>query len=181
MRGGCGLPTSMPKATLVSMVRLCLVPASCKVWGTRLQVKIALTSVMVDDGGIYDVVPFSRHRRCRSWHPTRDAPGKTLDLDLPDQTMMVPLMSLSLLRASFWSECWLDGTSGRVVSHPPQGRWRIPVAWRCRGSVTGACGRIHAGWWSCLASWWRQRQVRQGRWVSCCSGDGPVEDGGDSL
>lgn len=181
VRGGWRLPAGVPTAALVSTARLRSVPASYEVGGTRLPMKIAPTLAMADDGGVYDVVPFSRHRRCKSWHPTRDAPGETLDLDLPDRTMMVPLMPLSLLRASFWSKCWLDGTSGRTVSHPSQGRRRILVAWRCGGSATGACGRIRAGWWSCLASWWRRRQARKGRCVSSCSGDGLEEDGGGSL
>ena len=105
MRGGWRLPAGVPTAAPVSTTRLRSVPASCEVGGTRLPVKIAPTPIMADDGGVYDVVPFSRHRCCRSWHPTHDAPGKTLDLDLPDRTMMVPLMPLSLPRASFWSKC----------------------------------------------------------------------------
>ena len=79
---------------------------SCEIrGGGRLLVNIAPTAIMADDGDICDVVLFSRHRCCRSWHPTRDAPKETLDLDLLDRTMMVPSMSLSLLRASFWSKC----------------------------------------------------------------------------
>ena len=95
MRGGWRLPAGVPTTALVSTTRLRSVPASCEVGGMRLSVKITSTSVMADDGGVYDVVPFSRHRCCRSWHPTRDAPEETLDLDLPDRTMMVPLMTFS--------------------------------------------------------------------------------------
>ena len=51
--------------------------------------KIAPTTVMADDDGVFDVVPLSRHRRCSLRHQARDAPGETLNLGLPDQTMMV--------------------------------------------------------------------------------------------
>ena len=44
---------------------------------------------MVDDDGILDVVPLSRHRRCSLHHQARDAPGETLDLGHPDRMMMV--------------------------------------------------------------------------------------------
>ena len=109
-------------------------------WGTRLPVNITPTLVMEDDGGVYDVVPLLRHRCWRSWHPTRDAQGETLDLDLPDRMMMGPLMPLSLLRALFWSKCLFDGTSGREMSHPPQGRRWILMVWCCEGLATGVCG-----------------------------------------
>ena len=68
----------MPTAASVFMVTLRTVPVSSGTGGTRLPVKTAPTTVMADDGGVCDVVPFSRHRCCRSWHPTRDAPGETL-------------------------------------------------------------------------------------------------------
>ncbi len=51
--------------------------------------KIAPTTVMADDGAVLDVVPLSRHRRCSLRHQARDAPGETLNLGLPDRTMMV--------------------------------------------------------------------------------------------
>ena len=54
----------------------------------QLPMKIAPTTVMADDGGVLDVVPLSRHRRCSLRHQARDAPGETLDLGLPDRTMM---------------------------------------------------------------------------------------------
>ena len=58
-------------------------------------------------------------------------------LDLCDRTMTVLSVPFSLLGASFWSECWLDGTSGGAVSHPPQGRRRILEAWNYGGAATG--------------------------------------------
>ncbi|KAE8781458.1 Proteasome subunit alpha type-3 [Hordeum vulgare] len=69
--------------------------------GTVTPVKIASTMVMADDGGVCDVVPFSRHCCWRPWYPARDAPGETLDLGLPDRTMMAPSMSLFLLGHRF--------------------------------------------------------------------------------
>jgi hypothetical protein len=69
--------------------------------GTRLPVKITPTTVMADDGGVCDVIPFSRHRCCRSRHHARDALGETLDLGLPDCTMMASSMLFSLPGASF--------------------------------------------------------------------------------
>ena len=54
----------------------------------QLSMKIMPTTVMADDGGVFDVVPLSRHRRCSLRHQARDAPGETLDLGLPDRTMM---------------------------------------------------------------------------------------------
>ena len=45
----------------------------------QLPMKIAPTMVMVDDGGVLDVVPLSRHRRCSLRHQARDALGETLD------------------------------------------------------------------------------------------------------
>ena len=71
--------------------------------------KIALTSVMADDGGVFDIVSLSRHRRCSIRHLARAAPGETLDLGLSDWMMVVLLVSFSLLRASFWSIRWLEG------------------------------------------------------------------------
>ena len=50
--------------------------------------KIAPTTVMADDEGVSDVVPLPRHRCCSLRHQARDAPGETLDLGLPDRTMM---------------------------------------------------------------------------------------------
>ena len=44
--------------------------------------------------------------------------------------------------------------------------------------MTGACGRTRAGWWHCLAPWWRRRQAWQGGCVSSYSADGLVEDDG---
>ncbi|XP_044388050.1 uncharacterized protein [Triticum aestivum] len=70
----------------------------------QLLMKIAPTMVMADDGGVFDVVSLSRHRRCSWRHQTRGAPGETLDLGLPDWTMMAFLVSLSLVGASFWSK-----------------------------------------------------------------------------
>ena len=70
----------------------------------QVPMKIALTTVMTDDGGVFDVVSLSRHHRCSLRHQARDAPGETLDLGLPDQTMMVFSVSHSLLGASFWSK-----------------------------------------------------------------------------
>ena len=60
----------------------------------QLPMKIAPTMVMADDGGVLDVVPLSRHRRCSLLHQARDAPGGTLDLGLPDRTMMAFSVSL---------------------------------------------------------------------------------------
>ena len=44
--------------------------------------KIALTTVMEDDGGVSNVVPFWRHYYCWSWHHPRDVPGENLGLGL---------------------------------------------------------------------------------------------------
>ena len=54
----------------------------------QVPMEIAPTTVMADDGGVLDVVPLSRHRRCSLRHQAPDAPGETLDLGLPDRTMM---------------------------------------------------------------------------------------------
>ena len=70
----------------------------------QLLMKIALTTVMADDGGVFDVVSLSRHHRCSWRNQARDAPGETLDLGLPDWMMMAFLVSLSLMGASFWSK-----------------------------------------------------------------------------
>ena len=70
----------------------------------QLPMKIAPTMVMADDNDILDVVPLSRHRRCSLRHQDQDAPGETLDLGLPDRTMTVFLVALSLMGASFWSK-----------------------------------------------------------------------------
>ena len=63
--------------------------------------KIAPTSVMADDGGVSDVVSFLRHHRCSLRHQAWGASGETLDLGLPDRTMMTPLVPFALLGASF--------------------------------------------------------------------------------
>ena len=49
--------------------------------------------------------------------PDREVPGETLDLGLPDPTVMVPSVSFFLMGASFWSKCWLEGTRGGAVFH----------------------------------------------------------------
>ena len=45
--------------------RLHRVPVSFEIGVTRLSMKIAPTVVMAEDDGVCDVVPLSRHRRCR--------------------------------------------------------------------------------------------------------------------
>ena len=70
----------------------------------QVPMKIAPNTVMADDGGVFDIVSLSRHRRCSLRHQARDALGGTLDLSLPDRTMMAFSVSLSLLGASFWSK-----------------------------------------------------------------------------
>ena len=89
-------------------------------------------------------------------------PGETLDLGLPDRTMMTHAVSFSLLGASFWSNRWLEGTRGQAVLHLPHGRRRISVAWRRGVSATSTCGWIREGWWRCVAPWWRRRQPGNG-------------------
>ena len=54
----------------------------------QVPMKIKPTTVMAEDGSVLDVVSLSRHRRCSLRHQARDAPGETLDLGLPDRTMM---------------------------------------------------------------------------------------------
>jgi hypothetical protein len=41
--------------------------------------------------------------------------GETLDLGLPDGTMVARSASLSLMRASFWCSCWMVEVGGGVV------------------------------------------------------------------
>ena len=112
--------------------------------------KIAPTTVMADDDGVFDVVPLSRHRRCSLRHQARDAPGETLDLGLPDRTMM------AFYRFPSWgprfgvSAGWGDGGAVLHLTH----RWRqISAAWRCGGSASDARRWTHAGGGSCQASW----------------------------
>ena len=69
----------------------------------QLPMKIAPTTVMVDNGGVLDVVPLSRHRRCSLRHQARDAPGATPDLGLSDRTMMA-FYRFPSWGASFWSK-----------------------------------------------------------------------------
>ena len=97
-------------------------------WGTRLPVKIASTSVMADDGGVYDVVPFSRHHCCRSRHHTRDPLRETLVWVFMDRMMMTSSMPLSLLWASFWSKCLLESSRGGAAWHLPYRRRRVLAA-----------------------------------------------------
>ena len=104
MRGGWRLPAGVPVAAFVFTARFYSDPVSCKIGVTRHPMKIAPTTVMADDGGVCDVVPFSRHRCGKSRHHARDAPRETLDLGLPDRTMMAFLVALSLMGASFWSK-----------------------------------------------------------------------------
>lgn len=103
---------------------------------------------------------------------------KTLDLDLPDQTMMASSMS----KAPFWSTCWLDGTRGGVVFDILQAlRW-ISVPWCYGGSATGVCGRIHM---QDGGIFWRRGDVdsrpHKVDATVLALGDGPEEDGGRSL
>lgn len=88
----------------VFMVRLRVDPVNGKIGVTHLPVKIDPTTIMVDDGGVSDVGSLSRHHTCRLRHHARVIPGGTLDLGLLDQTMTTPLVSFSLVGASFWSK-----------------------------------------------------------------------------
>ena len=81
--------------------------------------KIVTTTVMADDGGVFDVVPLSRHHRCILRHQARDAPGETLDLGLLDQTMMAfiafPLGGIVLeqvLAGGMVERCFIPHTKG---------------------------------------------------------------------
>lgn len=122
---GCWFPAGVPVAAHIFMAMLRAVPASYEIGVTRLLVKIAPTAVMAGDGGVFDVVSFSRHCRCRLRQNDRDVLGETLDLCLPDRTMTAPhSVSFSLMRASFWSRSWLEGTRGGAVFHLSQGRRR---------------------------------------------------------
>ena len=56
----------------------------------RLPMKIAPAPAMADDGGVFDVVSFSRHRHCSLRHLNRAAPGETLNLGIPDWMMVAP-------------------------------------------------------------------------------------------
>lgn len=82
VRGGWRLPAGVPVAAFVFTARFYSDPVSCKIGVTRHPMKIAPTTVMADDGGVCDVVPFSRHRCGKSRHHARDAPRETLDLGL---------------------------------------------------------------------------------------------------
>ena len=124
-------PTGLPSALFVFMARVLADPSNGEIWATRLPVKTAPAAVLADDGGVSDVVPLSRHRRCRPCNQDRDVPGETLDLGLPDQTMTALLGSFSLPGASFWSSCWLGhARRGGVLRHLTRRRRRVLAARR---------------------------------------------------
>ena len=106
----------------------------------QLPMKIAPTTVMADDGGVLDVVPLSRHRRCCLLHQARAAPRKTLDPGLPDRTMM------AFYRFPYWghrfgaSDGW--GMVERCfISHIDGGGYRRHGAVEARRPMRGMDSR----------------------------------------
>ena len=73
--------------------------------------------VMVDDGGVLDVVPLSRHRRCSLRHQAWDTPGETLHLGLPDRMMMAFYRFPSWGRRFEVSDGWGDGGAVFHLTH----------------------------------------------------------------
>jgi hypothetical protein len=64
--------------------------------------EIVSTSVMENDGGVFDIVSLSIHRRCSPRHLAPPASGQTLDLGLPDR-MIGSFGAIFPLGASFLS------------------------------------------------------------------------------
>jgi hypothetical protein len=58
VRGGWRIPAGVLTAAFVFTARFHTVPVNDEIRGTRLPVKAAPTTVMADDGGVYDGVPF---------------------------------------------------------------------------------------------------------------------------
>ena len=93
--------------------------------------KIAPTTVMADDGGIFDVVSLSLQLAssgsgCSGGNSRSGSSGSDDD----------GVLSLSLLGASFWSKCWLGGWWSGTSSHTSMAAdiggmapWRLGV--RC--------------------------------------------------
>lgn len=53
-----------------------------------MQVKTILTSVLVDDGDVFDFISLSRHHLCSLCHLARPSSRETLDLDLPYRRLL---------------------------------------------------------------------------------------------
>ena len=83
----------------------------------QLPMKIAPTTVMADDGGVFDGVSLLGHHHCSLRHQARDAPGETLDLGLPDRTMMAFYRFPSWGHRFGVSAGWGDGGAVLHLTH----------------------------------------------------------------
>ena len=129
-RGGHLLP-EMAGQRLGDRISRSIILSRLRVGETWLPVK---TEPTAGDGGVL-AVTLMKASSCNCCRPTRAAPGETLDPGIPDRTMAVLSVSLSLIRAWFLSSCWREDAGGAVF-HVTHQRHGVSVAWRDRVSVT---------------------------------------------